>query len=332
MMNTRFACGLIAVLGVLALQPTAHASFHFMQIEQVIGSVDGDTTVQAVQLRMRANGQNLVSLGKLVVFDAAGLNPITVLDLTSNVPNGAVGDHVLIASANFASHTTPPAMPDFIMANLIPASYFAAGSLCWEGDNGIVYWRLSWGGTAYTGSNLGSTRNDMDGNFGPPFGSPLPSTGITAVQFQGPATAFSTTNAADYLLTTGSVVFINNAGTSFTVMGALPTVTITAPDPNASEVPSTDIGKFRVIRIGDTSTDLRVFYTIGGIATNGVDYRMLRSNATIRSGRTAVAITLRPIDDTISEPDETAILTLSPDPNYIIGSPSTATVTIHSDE
>jgi Calx-beta domain len=331
-MNTRFACGLIAFLGVLALQPTAHASFHFMQIEQVIGSVDGDTTVQAVQLRMRANGQNIVSLGKLVVFDAAGLNPITVLDLTSNVPNGAVGSHVLIASANFASHTTPPAMPDFIMANLIPASYFAAGSLCWESDTGIVYWRLSWGGASYTGSCTGSTLNDMDGNFCPPFGSPLPSSGITAVQFQGPANAFSTNNAADYLLTTGPVVFINNAGTSFTVTGVLPTVTITAPDPNASEVPSTDFGRFRVTRTGDTTSDLQVFHTISGTATNAVDYRRLRNNAIIRAGRTFVAITLRPIDDTISEPDETAILTLSPNPNYIIGSPSSATVTIHSNE
>lgn len=331
-MNTRFACGLITFLGVLALQPTAHASFHFMQIEQVIGSVDGDTTAQAIQLRMRAAGQNLVSLGKLVVFDAAGLNPITVLDLTSNVTNGAVGAHVLIASANFASHTTPPAMPDFIMANLIPASYFAAGSLCWESDAGIIMWRLSWGGASYTGSNLGSTTNDMDGNFGPPFGSPLPSSGITAVQFQGPATAFSTNNAADYLLTTGPVVFINNAGTSFTVTGVQPTVTITAPDPNASEVPATDTGKFRIRRVGSTDSDLSVFFTISGTATNRVDYQRLRGNATIRSGTTSVSITLRPIDDTISEPDETAILTLSPDANYIIGSPNTATVTIHSNE
>ena len=331
-MNTRFAYGLITLLGVFALQPTAHASFHLMQIEQVIGSVDGDTTAQAIQLRMRAAGENFVSLGKLVVFDAAGLNPITILDPTTNVTNGAVGDHVLIASANFASHTTPPAMPDFIMANLIPASYFAAGSLCWESDSGTIYWRLSWGGASYTGSNLGNTINDMDGNFGPPFGSPLPSTGITAVQFQGPATAFSTNNAADYLLTTGPVVFINNAGSSFTVTGVLPTVTITAPDPNASEVPSTDVGRFRVARTGDTTSDLRVFYTIGGTATNGVDYRMLRSSANIRSGRSFVAITLRPIDDTIAEPDETTILTLSPNANYIIGSPSTATVTIHSNE
>jgi hypothetical protein len=331
-MNTKFACGLVTLLGVVALQPTAHATFHLMQIEQVIVSVNTDTSAQAIQLRMRAAGQNFVSSGKLVVFDAAGLNPITVLDLTSNVTNGAVGDHVLIASANFASHTTPPAMPDFIMANLIPASYFAAGSLCWESNSGIIYWRLSWGGASYTGSNLGNTANDMDGNFGPPFGSPLPSSGITAVQFQGAATAFSTNNAADYLLTTGPVVFINNAGTSFTVTGVLPTVTITAPDPNASEVPSTDVGRFRVTRTGDTTDPLRVFYTIGGTATNAVDYQRLRNNATIRSGMTSVAITLRPIDDAISEPDETAILTLSPNPNYIIGSPSTATVTIQSNE
>jgi len=63
-----------------------------------------------------------------------------------------------------------------------------------------------------------------------------------------------------------------------------------------------------------------------------MDYRRLRNNATIRFGTASVAITLRPIDDTIPEPDETVILTLSPNANYIIGSPSTATVTIHSNE
>jgi hypothetical protein len=41
---------------------------------------------------------------------------------------------------------------------------------------------------------------------------------------------------------------------------------------------------------------------------------------------------VRPIDDTIAEPDETVILTLSPNPGYVIGSPNSATVTIHSNE
>jgi len=331
-MNTRFAYGLITFLGVLALQPTAHATFHLMQIEQVIGSINGDTTAQAIQLRMRAAGQNFVSGGKLVVFDAAGLNPITVLNVASNVANGAVGAHVLIASVNFPSHTMPVAVPDFTMANLIPVSYFAAGSLAWESDSGTVFWRLSWGGAAYNGPNSGSTDNDADGNFGPPFGGAIPAICASALQFQGNATDFSTNNAADYLLIGSPIVFFNNAGASFTVIPPLPTVTITAPDPSASEVPATDTGKFRIRRAGCTDSDLSVSYTISGTATNGVDYRRLRNNATIRFGATSVAITLRPIDDTISEPDETAILTLSPDPDYIIGSPSTATVTIHSNE
>ena len=60
-MNTKLACCLItALLGVLALQPAAHATFHLMQIEQVIGGVNGDTTAQAIQLRMRARASKLL--------------------------------------------------------------------------------------------------------------------------------------------------------------------------------------------------------------------------------------------------------------------------------
>ncbi|PYL55902.1 MAG: hypothetical protein DMF30_11700 [Verrucomicrobia bacterium] len=273
-----------------------------MQIEQVIGSVNGDTTAQAIQLRMRAAGQNFVSGGKLVVFDAAGLNPITVLNVASNVANGAVGDHVLIASATFPSHTTPAAVPDFTMANLIPASYFAAGSLMWQSDAGTVFWRLSWGGAAYTGPCTGATDNDVDGNFCPPFGGPLPSSCTNALEFQGNATDFSTNNAADYLL-----------------IG------------NASFVPL-DPGKFSIKRVGCTDSDLTVFYAISGTARNGVDYRRLSGSATIRSGTPKAAITVKPIDDGIPGPDETVILTLSPDPSYTIGSRNSATVTIRNNK
>jgi hypothetical protein len=109
-------------------------------------------------------------------------------------------------------------------------------------------------------------------------------------------------------------------------------VTITAPDPSASEVPATDTGKFSIKRTGCSDSDLDVFYSVSGTATNGVDYRRLRGSVTIRAGAPSVAIVLRPIDDTISDHDETAILTLSPDPDYIIGTRNTATVTIHSNE
>jgi hypothetical protein len=332
-MNTRFACGLTILLSALALQSTAYASFHLMQIEQVIGSVGGDTTVQAIQLRMRAVGQNFVSGGRLVVFDAAGLNPITLLDLTSDVANGTVGAHVLITSASFPSHTSPTITPDFTMANLIPVSYFSAGSLCWEGDDGTVYWRLSWGGSAYTGSNLGDTANDPDGDFGPSFAGAIATTCASALQFPGNATDFSTSNADDYSFKGNEIFFFNNATAGCTVIAPLPTVTITAPDRSASEVPATDFGKFRITRVGCTDSDMLVYYAISGTATNRKDYHGLTGVATVPFGASSAVIQVRPVDDTISEPDETVVLTLSPADNfYIIGSPNSATVRIHSDE
>ena len=72
----------------LALALPAQATFHFMQIEQVIGGVNGDTTAQAVQLRMRFAGQTKVGGSQLVAYDAAGNNPITLLTFPDNVSTG----------------------------------------------------------------------------------------------------------------------------------------------------------------------------------------------------------------------------------------------------
>lgn len=219
-----FALGL-AVAGGITLAPGATwASFHFMQIEQAIGGVDGDTSAQAVQLRMRAVGQNQMQFSRLVVWDASGSNPIVLVAPAAPVPGGAQGDRVLIASANFANNTNPPAVPDYVMANAIPAAYLDAGSLTFENAAGtIVYWRVSWGGALYTGSTTGSTTNDLDGEFGPPVNGALPSTGVEALQFQGAANALSTANALDYALTAAAAVFTNNAGSAFTVEAPSPT-------------------------------------------------------------------------------------------------------------
>src|ERR1041384_4278592 len=131
-MNARFACSLITLLGALTLQPTAYASFHLMQIEQVIGGVNGDTTAQAIQLRLRFFGQEFVSQARLVAWDAAGANPVVLIDLTTDVSHGDLGDRILISSPNFANYTSVPLNSDFIMTNLIPASYLAAGRITWE--------------------------------------------------------------------------------------------------------------------------------------------------------------------------------------------------------
>src|SRR5438093_12932774 len=98
----------IAVGLAMLAAGTAHASFHFMQIEQVIGGVNGDISAQAIQLRMRSAGQGFVSQGRLNVRNAAGLNPILIVDLTTNVTTpGAAGDRVLITSTAFQGYVNP---------------------------------------------------------------------------------------------------------------------------------------------------------------------------------------------------------------------------------
>ena len=209
---------LLALAALAFLSSPAHATFHLMQIEQVIGGVDGDPSVQAIQLRMRSATQNFVSSSRVVAWDAAGANPIVVADPTTNVASGVLGARVLLATASFAAHTSPAAAPDFVMSAPIPVSYLAAGCLTFENDAGTqVLWRLSWGGAGYTGAQTGLTFNDADGNFGPAYAGALPVAGAQALRFQGSASALSLNSDADYMPTTGAAVFVNNAGASFTV-------------------------------------------------------------------------------------------------------------------
>jgi hypothetical protein len=151
-------------------------------------------------------------------------NPVIIVDPTTDVANGAADSTVLFATSAFANKFGPPR--DFTIAHPVPASYLAAGSLTWEDKFGMVYWRLSWGGSAYTGSGAGSLINDSDGNFSPPFPSPLPTSGNQALLFTGLASAMSTDNAADYLLATGDPVFTDNAGQSALTTSVDPLVSI----------------------------------------------------------------------------------------------------------
>jgi hypothetical protein len=88
----------------------------------------------------------------------------------------------------------------------------------------------------------------------------------------------------------------------------------------------------QITRTGATTSPLTVFYTFGGTAKNGRDYKKLKGQAIIKSGASSAKITIQPIDDTTPEPDETVILTLLPNAAYAIGSPNAGTVTIHSNE
>ncbi|MEX2217267.1 MAG: hypothetical protein WD749_00780 [Phycisphaerales bacterium] len=212
-------------------------SFHWMQIEQVVGGVGGDTTKQAVQLRQRFFGQNFIAGTQLVAFDAAGQNPVVLITFPTNVPNGDDGDRILVTTAGFPA----PVAPDFVMTSPIPASYLAAGRITFQ-FFGLNYWSLAWGGAAYTGPNTGTLDNDADGNFGPPFAGPCPSAGVQGLLFQGPASAPSTNNAADYALTTGAAELTNNARASGTVTGPPPSCYANCD--NSTQAPVLNVADF----------------------------------------------------------------------------------------
>ncbi|MCH8823113.1 MAG: hypothetical protein IH984_06345 [Planctomycetes bacterium] len=211
------ACGLIAWPAT-----PANNFFHLMQIEQVIGGVNGDTSAQAIQLRMRGAFECFITSSRLLVRDAAGNNPILLIQFPGDVPGCMTGDRILITSPSFTSLLDNPITPDFTLTNLIPPSYLAAGSLTFEDFGGIVYWRLSWGGNAYTGDTTGTLDNDADGEFSPNYQGPHPSASLQALLFPGTATALSTNNQADYLLTKGASTWTNNANNSGTLVEANP--------------------------------------------------------------------------------------------------------------
>jgi hypothetical protein len=184
---------------------------------------------------MRFTGQQFVTgNAQLVARDAAGANPVVLSSFPAPNPvlSGAC-QPILLATAAMAARTSPAldaVARDFEMSP-IPASYLAAGTLTFEQTVGsVVYWRVSWGGAAYTGPHTviaSPAGNDDNGNAGPAYPGPLPSAGGYALRYTPACPTVSTTNAANYALTGGAATFTANDGANFVVQGGpLPEVSV----------------------------------------------------------------------------------------------------------
>lgn len=211
-----------AIAATLTYQ--ADAAFHLIQIEQVIGSVDGNTDAQAITLRFKSAGQTVLGGTRLLSFDAAGLNPILLFDFTADFStmlpggNSSAGRRMLLTTASFdlGMQTGHPTFDsDFTLANPIPAARLAGGKVSFTNDAGNSFiWSLAYG--SYTGPNLGDGNNDTD--FGAPEPSPLPAIGRQGIFYPGGSPYTSTTNAADYQLTANPATVTNNANQAFAVV------------------------------------------------------------------------------------------------------------------
>lgn len=109
-----------------------------------------------------------------------------------------------------------------------------------------------------------------------------------------------------------------------------PVVTISATDTNATEAGDTAL--LTLTRSGSAQGTLTVGLARSGTATAGTDYSGIGTSATFPDGVASLALTLTPIQDSTSEPTETAIISLSAGPGYVVGSPSSVTLFIADDD
>jgi hypothetical protein len=183
---------------------------------------------------------------------------------------------------------------------------------------------------AATGSTAGNATDhaSIPGSVTIPAGAATVDITITPIDdalVEGAETVVRTVSAnANYIVGSPSQATVTIADNE-----SLPTVTISATDPNASES-GPDAGTMRVTRSGGNNTlSLLVFLAAtGSTAGNATDHASIPGSVTIPAGAATVDITITPIDDALVEGAETVVRTVSANTNYIVGSPSQATVTI----
>jgi hypothetical protein len=87
-------------------------------------------------------------------------------------------------------------------------------------------------------------------------------------------------------------------------------------------------GHIQIGRNGCLDQPLVVHYTVSGTARPDVDYKALPGVATIPAGAREVQMPVIPIGEPSGQGKATVILTLEPDPDFLIGDQASATVTI----
>ena len=136
-------------------------------------------------------------------------------------------------------------------------------------------------------------------------------------------------------LTTPLVLGITPATVLFSVVPGVvlepPTLTVAATDAAAAEA-GLDPAVFTFTRTGLIVIPLNITYTLTGTALNGTDYVLTPNSVLMPIGATNATVTITPIDDTIFDPNEAVILTITASPTYIVGASNSATAIITDNE
>ena len=122
---------LITLLGTFGAPP-ARAAFDAAVIDELMTSYAGDPSIQFVEIRMLAVGQNIVVNSVLAAFNATGSYVGDVLVVPAIVPLSGTDVRWLMATSAFTTATG--LQPDFVMPAGLPTG---GGMICW-GAPGIV--------------------------------------------------------------------------------------------------------------------------------------------------------------------------------------------------
>ncbi|MCE9612044.1 MAG: PKD domain-containing protein [Chthoniobacter sp.] len=87
-------------------------------------------------------------------------------------------------------------------------------------------------------------------------------------------------------------------------------------------------GLFTLTRTGSTANPLTVRFATTGTATSGADYSAVGTSAVIPAGQSSAPVSITALADSLVEGNETATLTIAPDPAYLLGSSLVGNVTI----
>jgi hypothetical protein len=106
-----------------------------------------------------------------------------------------------------------------------------------------------------------------------------------------------------------------------------PTIEIVASDATAGEF-GPDLGRFAIVRSGDTNPAVTVNYSITGSATPGVDYAPLSGKVTLASGMLATNLYVTPLGNNLSTNQATVTTNLIASAEYAFSTLTNGTVII----
>jgi regulation of enolase protein 1 (concanavalin A-like superfamily) len=265
--------------------------------------------------------------------DATPENDETIT-LVLRDPNGATLGANATYTYTIIDNDSPPALPSvgFAAATSSVAENAGTGSIlvslsALSTASASVDYSVS-GGTA-TGGGVDYTLDSGTLTFAPgELVKPIPITLVDDALIEGPETVVvGLANAAGANAGSVAVHTLTIADDDF------PVVSIVATDANAAEA-GLDPGTFTVSRTGPTTASLTVSLARSGTATSGTDYNAIATplSLVIPAGSASATVTVTPIQDASPEGPETVIETLNTDPNYAVGTPAAATVTIADDD